>query len=138
MTRPLFGVVILYAVDILRSSNWHLCTCPKLARIIALISVALWLPTRAHCELEAMGLLPSESSEDGCGLPTEGCGDDACNLIEGQSFSFAKSGLQVPAPEIKLHECLSCLLAAISARDSPHCSGPAKTVSYQQYSYLTP
>ena len=91
---------------------------PKLARIVALLLVTLWLPTMAHCELEAVGMLPSESSDDGCCLPTEGCGDDACNLIEGQSFSFAKSGLQAPAPEIKLHECLNCWLAAISACDS--------------------
>jgi len=83
-----------------------------LHRIVAIVLLALWLPTTQHCGLEAAGLIAAEAphgAEQGC-CPTgeSPCSHDGCNVVEGQLAKTGNGTIKLPVP-LEACTCILCL-----------------------------
>ena len=88
--------------------------CLKTLLVIAVLTC--WSAATAHCSLEALGFIPSESAsaEDGCCAPVDGCTEDACEIVEDGSFAQPQHHLKAPAPALTALLCLNCVHAALA------------------------
>lgn len=82
-------------------------------QIVALTLLALWVPATGHCDLEALGIMPThELHEDDpdCREVGDPCSHDGCEVVEQDGYSLTKHSARVPAPLLILCDCLICLV----------------------------
>lgn len=86
-------------------------------RLAALLLLSLWLPALLHCRLEAAGFAvgteccdSTHGPETPAKTPTE-CGDDACDVAEGEFTKSSAAGAPAPA----LCACLLCCVDPVRA-----------------------
>lgn len=82
---------------------------PRLARILILTLVAVWLPVTLHCRLEAAGL---HEAGDCCATEpaaevTGDCNDTLCPTLEETLYKESSAGLKLGAPAATA--CFTCL-----------------------------
>ncbi|WP_157772255.1 hypothetical protein [Lacunisphaera limnophila] len=84
-----------------------------LRHIIAIVLLALWLPTTQHCGLEAAGLIGAEvphGSDSGCCQVGSGpCTHDGCNVVESALIKSTNEVIKVPTPSLATCTCFLCL-----------------------------
>ena len=105
-----------------------------LRHIIAIVLLALWLPTTQHCGLEAAGLIAAEvphGADAGCCQTGGGpCTHDGCNVVESSLIKSSNEVIKVPTPSLAACTCFLCLqllppvvavepIFAVTASDSP-------------------
>jgi hypothetical protein len=105
-----------------------------LRRIVAIVLLALWLPTFQHCGLEAAGLIAAEAphgADQGCCPPGESpCSHDGCKVVESQLTKSGHGTIKVSAPSLEACTCFLCLqllprveaaepVFAVTASESP-------------------
>jgi hypothetical protein len=74
---------------------------------LSLLLLATWLPASEHCALEAAGIF-AETCSDGC---ASACAEkDGCDLVENGQYKPSGEILKVPAPDLFVCGCHSCLL----------------------------
>lgn len=78
----------------------------RFSSFIALLLLALWLPTTQHCMLEAAEFVQKSCHEQGAASDQK-CAADECATLESAQYRLASTFIQVVAPE--WHDCL-CLL----------------------------
>jgi len=83
-----------------------------LRHIIAIVLLALWLPTTQHCGLEAAGLIAAEvphGAEANCcensGSP---CTHDGCKVVENSLIKLNNETIKVPTPALAACTCFLC------------------------------
>lgn len=88
-------------------------TVSTLRHIIAIVLLALWLPTTQHCGLEAAGLIAAESphgADVGCCQTGSGpCTHDGCNVVESGLIKSSNEAIKVPTPSLAACTCFLCL-----------------------------
>lgn len=105
-----------------------------LRRIIAIVLLALWLPTTQHCGLEAAELIAAEIPHGAeakcCEMGDSPCTHDGCNVVESSLIKSSSDPLKVPTPSLAACACLLCLqlvppvvaaepIFAVTASESP-------------------
>lgn len=105
-----------------------------LRRIIAIVLLALWLPTTQHCGLEAAELIAAETPHGAeakcCEMGDSPCTHDGCNVVESSLVKSSNDTLKVPTPSLAGCACFLCLqlvppglaaepIFAITASESP-------------------
>lgn len=128
---PSFGRL---AVDKICSKQPQKCAVSTLRRFIAVVLLALWLPTTQHCGLEAAGLITAETphgTEAGCcQTGSDRCAHDGCNVVEGNLAKSSNEAIKVPMPSLAACTCFLCLqvlppvvavepIFAVTASESP-------------------
>ena len=79
-------------------------------KIVALLLLALWLPTTLHCELETSGLFETLTE---CVAAGDDCCDDTnCVSLEDALYKESAQGLKVSAPDAT--SCTVCLAVAVT------------------------
>jgi hypothetical protein len=98
----------------------------RLARLLFLLLVTVWLPATLHCRLEAAGF----HDTDGCCVAEQpadaagDCKDDACPTVEEALYKESGRSLKVTAPDIS--RCFACLaLVPASAASEPEFLTPS-------------
>lgn len=105
-----------------------------LRRIIAIVLLALWLPTTQHCGLEAAGLIAAEvphgAESECCENGASPCTHDGCNVVENSLIKLNNETIKVPTPSLAACTCFLCLqllppvvavepIFAVTASESP-------------------
>jgi hypothetical protein len=70
----------------------------RLAKVVAVVVVTLWVPATQHCRLEALldlDALACDSHEHSTSHEDRGCADDGCALVESGQY-FASTGRSLP------------------------------------------
>ena len=81
----------------------------RLARMLLLTLVAVWLPVTLHCRLEAAGFYDADDccvAEQPADVAGD-CKDDACPTVEDALYKESGQSIKVAAPDISL--CFACL-----------------------------
>lgn len=82
---------------------------PRPRSFITLLLLALWLPATLHCDLEAAAAQFLAQDAHATDLCQDDCRDDACETVEGVSFTKNTDGLRaLPPPECLLLARLVC------------------------------
>lgn len=105
-----------------------------LRHIVALVLLALWLPTTQHCGLEAAGLIAAEAPHGAdskcCETGDSHCTHDGCNVVESSLIKSSSDTIKVPTPALAACTCFLCLqllrpvvavepIFAVTASESP-------------------
>ena len=85
----------------------------RLAKLVSLVLIAVWLPATLHCRLEGLGLdalfaCPVQTADAGH-TDNDSCADDGCQTVEAGQFAFSKSRVApavLPSPDACLVYCL--------------------------------
>ena len=103
----------------------------SLKTLLVIVVLTCWSAATAHCSLEALGFIPSETSstEDGCCIPSDGCVGDACEIVEDGSFAQPQDDLKAPAPALTMLLCLSCVHDALAEAPALETPPPAFTAA---------
>ena len=83
-----------------------------LRHIIAIVLLALWLPTTQHCGLEAAGLIAPEAPHADakcCAMGNGPCTHDGCNVVESSLIKSSNDTIKVPTPSLAACTCFLCL-----------------------------
>lgn len=83
----------------------------RLARIVSVVLLALWLPATLHCALEASGILGVACADEGCSSSDSACVSDGCVALESAQYHAADSA-RVSAP--LAHACVAAVCAALA------------------------
>lgn len=80
--------------------------------LTVLFALALWLGATQHCNLEAAGILASNTdaaSGNGCCAGSDvGCATDGCESVENTAYRTASDSIAVDAPAFVCCQCLVC------------------------------
>lgn len=72
-----------------------------LAKVVALLLVALWLPATSHCKLELLAgfsFLPCGDHQDAVPHQGEDCHDDGCAVVESGLYKLEDTATEAPLP----------------------------------------
>ncbi len=89
---------------------------PRLLRLLSLVLLTIWFPVTQHCNLEAVGLLPLQCSND-C-APGQLGSNDGCDVVETGLAKVGTDVVKVPAPELLACACLIFLHVTQSLADT--------------------
>lgn len=73
-------------------------------RILCLLVALLWVPLTQHCDLEAIGALADQCSED-AGKLQDHCRNDVCSIVESASYRGESDELTVAQPALTASVC---------------------------------
>ena len=110
-----------------------------LAKIIALLLLALWVPATFHCDLEAAGFLQDSVQTDSCcQTADEICADETCRDFNRSIQILAPNRVQVALFQwsIVLPELLSLSSLAPAAPLFKHGDTPAIQVLTRTWSFV--
>lgn len=85
----------------------------SLRHIIAIVLLALWLPTTQHCGLEAAGLIAAEvphgAEAECCENSGSPCTHDGCNVVESSLIKLNNEIIKAPTPSLSVCACFLCV-----------------------------
>lgn len=111
----------------------------RLAKLVSLLLIAVWMPATLHCRLEALGFETlfacAAQTVDAGHTDKDACTDDGCQTVESGQFAFSKSRV-VPAALPSLDACqfVHCLLQIAQPVPAPKifASRQAETLPLQR------
>lgn len=121
------------AIDTARAAEL-VARVASLRHFVALVLLALWLPTTQHCRLEAAGVIEPEASHDTasacCENAGNACAHDGCKVVEGSLVKSTHGATKAPAPTLLACASFLCLqsvtpdtsvkpVLAVTAADRP-------------------